>query len=239
MPRRKTPALARAPVTLDVLEYKFDGCPDEELFDCRSYEFARESEWTKTFVATHPADRLLELARSSDPSCAFLAFSQWPTHPYLSIEPAERKRLVRLLGCPPDKELGANFFQPATGPKGILNTRERMEIELDWLFPDRLILEFFKAYLEVKRPSSIRPIDYRGRNTSDARTRRQLKYLGMFRLLKVHSNANAAHKAFGQKLGLSRVDAWYRARNCVEFQIKVLTNGMESRFGWPDLQEHF
>jgi hypothetical protein len=249
MPRRKTPLSSKAlppeTVPLNELEYKFDDCPVEELYDCWSYEFARESEWMRAFVTKQNPKTLKELARSTIYS--FLAFPQWPTQPYLSIEKSERQRLL-LRVRPTEKELEARFLERGEVPEGIeealraafrksgrsvlrdkTQRREMALFLIDWQFPDRLLLRFFESYLKLNRPSSISPTDNRARNSPDAHRRQELKYLGMFRLLRLHSNAHAAHKAFGQILQVNKVDAWYRARKSAKEHIKLLNEKMINR----------
>lgn len=79
MRQRETPT-----ASFNELEYKFNECPEEELHDCWNYEFAREIEWARLFVAQQSLKTLKGLARTTYYS--FLVFREWPAKPYLSIE---------------------------------------------------------------------------------------------------------------------------------------------------------
>jgi hypothetical protein len=224
-----------------LLQYKFDACPKDELFDCWCYELARELGWLREFVATQNAKKLEELAQAT--YYAFLLFHHWPVQPYLSIDRSERQRLLRS-ARPTIKELESRFFEPGEVPKGIeesLRTslrqsgrsaikskNSRMEIalfKLDWQLEDSVLIRFFKSYLELNRPSQINPTKHRARNVPDASRRQQLKELGMSRLLRANSDfsANAIHKALGCEIPVDKVDAWYHARERTDALIKEVS----------------
>jgi len=102
----------------DRLEWDFSSCPDDELFVCHGYEFAREfphvcqwaSDWRrrlpgKTFDDWVPSTkrehgRRLLTRTDLAPVIAwnlFACYPEWPEHPYLSIPEAERQRRLKLL----------------------------------------------------------------------------------------------------------------------------------------------
>jgi hypothetical protein len=262
MPRRRTPQISsiaqQEPVPISKLEYKFDGCPEEkfdscpreELFDCLRYELARELCWLREFAAKQKAKKLKELAGVT--CYSFLLFPQWPAQPYLSINPSERQRILRVFRLI-EKEFEANFFEPQpeklqkgietelrrlleqTGTSVIKSRTERMQISLfhiDWKFANSKIKQFFESYLEKHRPSGVVPTEHRRRNVPEARQKQQLKELGMFRILRANKDfsVNAIHKAFGREIPIYKVNAWYRAGPRSEALIKEFDTKMSAVF---------
>jgi len=227
------PKLEPAPVRLDRLEWDFSECPDSEIYDCWLYEFAREVDWVRDFAVSQKEKALQYAVLYS-----FLIFPDWPEKPYLSVSEDERLRLRRTVR-PDEKEIEADFFDMTKLGFYILqqfikNAREqsgrpvvrsktgRIQVslfEIDWMFPDSMLLRFFESYLTKNRPAHIHPIEHRAKAVPDAKRKRQLRELGMFRLVR----ANALNISRARKTGFlksKKADPWYSAVKNIELLLE-------------------
>jgi hypothetical protein len=245
MPQRKGEKPKKGPAEIDRLEWCFDDCPSDELFDCWRYEFARELGWLREFVATQKAKKLEELAHDAT-FYSFLLFPKWPSEPYLSASEEERHNCIARARLQTEQEIRANSLVPRQLPKGtgkaladslrdlgrprIHSQNSLMELALlgiHWAKPDSVLIEAFESYIKEFRPlEPYSPIRFTGRREPDFMRRMQLRRLGMFRLIRAnHDNCHATHKAFCHEFGkdggpLKKADVWYRARDKTEALIK-------------------
>jgi hypothetical protein len=252
--KRSLKVTQREPVPLNKLEYQFEACPKEELFDCWLYEFAREVDWLPDFVATQNARKLEESAHD-DTFYSFLLFPKWPSEPYLSISKEERHKCIARARVYTEQKIRANSLVPRELPKGIgkalaaslrKHGRSRfhskgslMELALlriHWARPDSVLVEAFQSFLKEFRPlEPDSPIRYTGKREPDFRRRMQLRQLGMFRLIRANQdNCHATHKAFRHEfkqggVPLKKVDAWYHAYDKIPALIKEVGAALRRR----------
>jgi hypothetical protein len=245
MQPRKGEEPKNAPAKIDRLEWCFDDCPRDELFDCWLYEFARELGWLREFVAIQKAKKLEELAHEAA-FYSFLLFPQWPSEPYLSVSEEERHSCMALVRPKTEQEILANSLVPRQLPKGTRKAladslrasgRPRIHskdslvelalLRIHWSRPDSVLIDAFKAYIKQFRPlDPYSPIRHTGRKEPDSKRRMQLRQLGMFRLIRANQdNCHATHTAFCYEFGkdgvpLKKADAWYRAQAKSEALIK-------------------
>src|SRR5215469_14385056 len=192
-------------------EWDFSTCPSWELAECWYYEFKRESPLARQIVVDWRKDRepptfdeFLNLAQAMlmPPERGHLdAFCpEWPSYPYLSIPPAERKRRFSQL-FPNETESLAAELEPRPAPPGALSLeavnfileldgkKERIQ-EVDVTFrirrsmADKEIMRRVAAWLKVHRA-------YRGYKASpnvlNRRLRADLKALGALRVLRAEN----------------------------------------------------
>jgi hypothetical protein len=102
---------ARTHDALPRLEWNFASCPTDEVFECRLYEFARE-----TAVIRNDAESLRKgipptfeqlvkalretIRRTPRINAIFWYYPEFPTKPFLSIPVHERQRRLRTLWPP-------------------------------------------------------------------------------------------------------------------------------------------
>lgn len=187
---------------------------------------ARELGWLREFVAKQKAKKL----EAHDTYYSFLLFPQWPK-PYLSINPAERQRILRSVR-PTETQLEADLLLARKVPSGVerflqealeqsgrpvvRHSTKREEIALfriDWKFSNSLLKQFFKSYIEVNRP--IEPTEHRAKNVPDAIRRKQLRELGMVRLIRANEGSISLARATGH-LKTAAAQPWYDALKNVE-----------------------
>src|ERR1700745_1411853 len=112
-------------------EWDFSTCPDWELAECWYYEFKRESplvrqiiiDWRK--ICDPPTfDGFLYLAqamlRPPERGHLYAFCPEWPSYPYLNIDPAEGKRRFSQLFSDETNTLAAEL-EPRPAPPGALS----------------------------------------------------------------------------------------------------------------------
>lgn len=221
-----------APARLDRREWDFSECPASEIYDCWLYEFAREVDWVRDFAVSQKEKALQYAVLYS-----FLIFPDWPEKPYLSVSEDERPRLRRTVR-PDEKEIEADFFDldelsqdikaqfrhalEQSGRPVLRSKTGRIQVslfEIDWMFPNSMLLRFFESYLTKNRPAHIHPIEHRAKAAPDAKRKQQLRELGMFRLVR----ANALNISRARKTGFlktKKADPSYSAVKNIELLLE-------------------
>jgi hypothetical protein len=141
-------------------EWDFSGCPEDEIFDCWVYEFARE------YHRRH--GKIPGIWRIWFPIGA-----DFPHTPYLNVSRANPSEEV--IVNEEDRKRFSEYFEkhPETvSPSGDTFT-------INWQHSDRALVECFKRLLKDKRPRP--PAQGKGRPKELGA---DLKRLGAFRLLK-------------------------------------------------------
>jgi hypothetical protein len=185
-------------------KWDFTTCPDEELADCRLYEFKSQSPyarqeilaWRQTCNA-ETFDEFLYLARGTLTWAKYgqqfyALWPEWPDAPYLSIPPDERKRRRDLFG--PNTESRAAELTPLPAVPGKLSQPavdfmlelidqsgpvEYPTFRIPWKeISDREIRRRFALWLKINRKCKAKP------NVSHRHMRADLKALGAYRILK-------------------------------------------------------
>ena len=211
-------------------EWDFSGCPADELWECRAYEFAREIQGIRDVVdslrknlpCTFEAlvNALRSRVQSMPLATALFWYSEFPDKPYLTIPVAERRRRFRLLW--PGSATAAISITPKIIPPDI---RQRLAsgrvlygwfelvlFELNWTESDTYLMHAFSEWLKEHRPPDVKVIETRGAGNFLRGFADDLKALGALRLLKKMK----WHDAFTltrEVLGKERVPG--RRRKCV------------------------
>jgi hypothetical protein len=180
--------------------WDFTTCPDEELGDCRLYEFKSQSTyarqeilaWRQTCNAKS-FDEFLWLARRTLTAIKYgqlfyALWPEWPNGPFLGILPDERKRRRELFGPNTTVSRAAELTPPPVVPGGlsqseadfILGLIGQSEVEyfrIDLQTSDREIHRQLDLWLKINRKCKAKP------NVSHRSLRADLKALGAHRIL--------------------------------------------------------
>lgn len=148
-------------------EWDFNGCPADELWECRAYEFAREIQVIRDDVDSLRKnlpcafEALVNALRSRVQSmplemALFWYCPEFPDKPYLTISVAERRRRSRMLwpsataaiavspkGFPPD------IGQRLASGRVFYGSLELALFELDWTESDTYLMHAFSEWLGV------------------------------------------------------------------------------------------
>jgi hypothetical protein len=243
----------KASTDLPENEWNFAACPQDEIWDCWHYEFAREVGWLKDIVhrrrgpitlktghQTH-IDTLTAFAHNTRYS--FLIRSDWPAQPYLSAPPEERQKWIAWTRLETDQEHSAKSLVPKEVPKGIemelsesLRDRKRARVRsednrlelallrIDWARSDSELHQAWDSYLKEFRPISHPNVLHTGRTSPDSTRHRQLEKLGRFRLVRANNDSVALARATGH-LVTGNANPWYEARQ----KVKELLRNAETR----------
>ena len=182
-------------------EWDFSGCPEDELFDCWVYEFARE------YHRRHGS--IPNVWRIWFPTGA-----DFPDTPYL--------RVPRAAPSKEDRELTAEFLKehpvrPIVEAKG--DGQPDICLKIDWQFSDAVLLKWMRLVLKEKRP--IEPTQKKGKPPSIIT---DLNRLGAYRLVKLEKlKSPQAERYTFDLLGFalfSGYEKWYAACSSVEKTIE-------------------
>jgi len=181
-------------------EWDFTDCPDEEVEHCAYYEYSRESEKTKAYVAElrangnwnsglYPGDA--EYYERSWFLNFFKVFEEFPSLPWLKIEKSSREN--RSAKC---RKLEGPFLE--VGPERLINEEEEYPFhpndrgvwslpsvyafEIEWTASDDAIKKSFARWLAQARPFK----EAVQKKSGQLSPRELLKYLGAFRLLRAY-----------------------------------------------------
>lgn len=219
--------------------WDFSECPSDHLDECFFYEFFREC---PNALRAAPAlrEHLKEIGTDTGPSHRSEAtfadllndYPEFPDAPFLRIPTAERTRRIAKLDevIPPvQADLGDLVRQyKAKAPKGKTIKYLHGDIAaffIAWGTSDEKLVQGFRHWLKSNRPPGALATIRKGKGSSHAQYRKDLKALGALRLLKQLSWEDAYtytreilqnKKGQPQALFGSHANAWRRARKNAE-----------------------
>jgi hypothetical protein len=204
-------------------EWDFGACPSDELFECRTYEFARATAVVVEDVASlrkgvpprfEDLVRALRerINRSFRVGAIFWYCPEFPDKPYLTIPIAERQRRLRTLW--PGPASSAITLKPKIIPPDIGQrlARERLFydslelalFEIDWTETDTYLSDAFFNWLRENRPTGIKQFQTRGAGNFQRKWSDDLKALGAKRLLEKMGSWEHAFNETYQLIGEER-----------------------------------
>lgn len=196
-------------------EWDFSNCPDEELFSCSIYEFKREipeviksvEKWRRqSATRTFESFRALPGRPSvCSPISTFHCFPEWPSQPYLSIDPAERNSRYKSFHPKTHNQYVADALKPdlpatfdwyslmevlrdpgfvAPPIAGLPESALLALLQIDLEFTDETLVEQFRSLLRIYRQSleiqgEPRP---KGKASPIRALKANLRVLGAYRL---------------------------------------------------------
>jgi hypothetical protein len=161
-------------------EWDFSGCPADEIWECRAYEFAREIQVIRDDVDSLRRnlpctfEALVNALRSCIQSkplamALFWYCPEFPDKPYLTISVAERRRRFRKLWprataaiavipkiIPPD------IGQRLASGRVFYGSHELALFEIDWTESPKFLTGAFLEWLKEHRPSYAKLFEKRG-----------------------------------------------------------------------------
>ena len=149
-------------------EWDFSGCPEDEIFDCWVYEFARE--YFRRHKTVPEAYHMF-----------FPVSADFPNTPYLCtsrVNPSEED--VKLVSEWLDKHPEVRPEPPVSIGSGKADHNLRLKI--DWRYSDTRLIPWIRKILKEERPHG--PVQRKGRPEFGV-LETDLKCLGAFRLLKI------------------------------------------------------
>lgn len=184
-------------------EWDFSLCPDSEVLVCRRYEHSREQ--YKTFGKA---------------GLIWPEFKEWPSEPYLCIEPVSRAKRVREYPDGSEAEILQRYDWLDAGDVAS-GTFTRFIADVPWSFTDAELIAAFAKWVKKNRPGKEPKRPTKTARASDILVaKHELKLIAVRRLWnhfdkhgsteKLKSNATAIQYLGDQFLHAS---AWSRAKN--------------------------
>jgi len=229
---------ARTRDSLPRLEWDFASCPPDEVFECRLYEFARETGAIRKDVEalrkglTPTFEKLVKalcepISRSARINAIFWYYPEFPTKPFLSIPVNERQRRLRTLWPPASaslvvkpKGVWVDIGQELARGRVLYGSMELALFEINWTESNTFLRDSFFLWLEENRPVDIKPFQRRGAAAPVRRWFDDLKALGAWRWLKNGRRWEDAYThtldATGIGLYSNRGEVWTRAAKRAE-----------------------
>ncbi len=194
-------------------EWDFSRCPTDELFECRAYEFARDTPQMRDDVRnlrkglTCSFEELVrtlrkQIGRRPLADSLFWYYPEFPDIPYLTIPSDERGRRICALWPPTSSSI---VIKPKLGPPpdiGQLLARGRVFygggsiehalFEIDWTESDTYLSHAFSDWLKENRPKDIQVFESRRAGNWTRHWVHDLKALGA----KAPYRANGMGKRF-------------------------------------------
>jgi hypothetical protein len=182
-------------------EWNFSECPNNELRHCWDYEFAREVDWIKKEY--YEDKKNSEKAFDKDgwwlsnygehpPYVLYLA-DGFPDVPYLKTKRRKSQKDYSYLFSPIlEIDDDSNKRKPST----ILRRSPSItthSFAIDWSYSDKKITDSFKEWLEDIKNKATRPYPpHEARGKGGKTLRRELKALGLYRLIRHYSSVREA-----------------------------------------------
>ena len=182
-------------------EWDFGSCPNDELFECHAYEYARETPATVEDVrslrkrVTPLFEELVKalrdrIDRTARVMALFWYCPEFPDKPYLTIPIAERQRRLRTLWPPASaaitlkpKIIPPDIVQRLALERLFYGSLELALFEIDWTETDTYLSDAFFNWLRENRPTGIKQFQTRGAGNFQRKWSDDLKALGAKRLL--------------------------------------------------------